>query len=105
MLQIKPGVSLHDPDGAASLSPLMVPALIAAHAAFQEAGHPFIITSALEGEHSPRSRHYHGLAFDCRTRHLPNGVADRLAAILRRDLAACYDVVLEATHIHVEWEE
>lgn len=46
-----------------------------------------IITSARDGKHGDRSLHYAGLAFDLRTRDLPNATAKaRYAQALREAL-------------------
>lgn len=61
-----------------------------------------VITSALDGEHSPNSKHYIGDAIDIRTRDLTpearQGFRDKVAAALGPE----FDVVLEATHLHIE---
>jgi hypothetical protein len=60
------------------------------------------ITSIVDGDHSEHSRHYVGLAFDIRIWYMPNP-AD-FAKWLREHLGTNYDVVLEDTHIHVEFD-
>ncbi len=64
----------------------------------------FVITSVTDGRHSRGSAHYAGNAFDFRTRHLGPGLPARVGAELTRALGGDYDVVLEATHIHVEYD-
>lgn len=68
------------------------------------AGRPAIVTSARDGEHSANSLHYKGKAIDLRTKDLQRGVASLYAAELQRILGSDYDVVLESTHIHVEYD-
>ena len=67
-----------------------------------------VCTSALDGRHMKGSLHYQGLAVDLRTHTLPGGYkgegAKKATALLRAYLGADYDVVLEATHIHVEFD-
>ena len=66
-------------------------------------GETFMITSCVDGTHGHNSLHYSGLAFDLRTRDLatdPGLVVQRL----REALGAEFDVVLEPTHIHVEFQ-
>lgn len=62
----------------------------------------FVITSGADGRHSLTSLHYSGNALDLRRRNLrnPEGVVERLKDTLGID----YDVILEATHIHVEYQ-
>lgn len=58
-----------------------------------------VVTSVCDGEHSPGSLHYVGLAFDIR---LPGTRATTAVQSLKAALSNGFDVVLEATHIHVE---
>jgi hypothetical protein len=60
------------------------------------------VTSIVEGDHSERSLHYAGLAFDLRSWYLDDLVS--FCNMLRTALGDKYDVVLEATHIHVEFQ-
>jgi len=72
--------------------------------------YPFTITSVCDGTHSENSLHYRGLAFDMRTwRDQTGGQWTRnqkglFANALRRWLGPEWDVVVEATHIHVEFD-
>ena len=60
------------------------------------------ITSVVDGTHSKHSRHYVGLAFDMRIWYITN--LDDFVVWLRAHLGDGYDVVLESTHIHVEFD-
>jgi hypothetical protein len=60
------------------------------------------ITSTTDGQHMAGSRHYLGLAVDIRTWKVPN--VQKLAASLRAVLGPSYDVVVEETHLHVEFD-
>jgi hypothetical protein len=95
----KPGVILKGID-----RPVMTKALIAALEALEGAGKRLVVTSGLDGRHMKNSLHYQGRALDIRTRHIPPGerrpVRDRIAEALGDD----YDVVLEKTHIHIEYD-
>lgn len=75
---------------------------------FHQHGVAPVVTSGTDGTHSPRSLHYEGLALDWRTRDLPGGPMGKTAEIVRDLIAdrlgAAYDVVQEATHIHVEYD-
>ena len=107
---VKEGVQL---DG---LEPVMVPAVQAAnHAALTLTGDPATITSGLDGEHGTGSLHFEGLALDIRRldRHVDNfgGVhfldaelAERQARTIRASLSPDFDVVLEANHVHIEYD-
>lgn len=62
------------------------------------------VTSITDGKHSPNSLHYEGLAVDIRTRDLSTEQKSTLVAKLRKALGNDYDVVLESTHLHVEFD-
>lgn len=62
------------------------------------------ITSGTDGEHSPQSLHYVGLAVDLRTRGLAMSRIIALAEALKLALGVDFDVVIEATHLHIEWD-
>jgi len=59
-----------------------------------------IITSTYEGSHSEGSLHYADLAVDIRRNKCGHLVRDEL----RNKLGMDYDVVLEADHIHIEYD-
>lgn len=61
------------------------------------------ITSIVDGEHRPKSRHYSGLAFDLRIWYM-GGEQEAFAIALRKVLGPDYDVIVERTHIHCEWD-
>lgn len=68
------------------------------------------ITSGTDGVHRDDSKHYLGLAVDLRTRDLTSGEVTRLTTALRRRLNGNgllnrpYQVIVEGTHIHVEYD-
>lgn len=72
----------------------------------------FVVTSVLDGKHKVGSKHYEGYAFDVRIRYLKdNEQIDTLASAIRGALngqdsnqVGDWDVVVEATHIHVEFD-
>ena len=63
-----------------------------------------VVTSALDCKHSRTSLHYVGQAIDLRIRDLPQTVHQSLTDAIRKALSAEFDVVLEHTHIHVEYQ-
>lgn len=74
----------------------------------REYGQDGVITSGADGTHSARTRHRaennpSGLveALDFRTWHIP---AEEAALKARRKLGPDYDVVVEATHVHIEYD-
>lgn len=97
-MRLKPGVSL------LGLRPETAIAMMAAQDVCRELGVPLVLTSVTDGRHSRGSRHYAGLAFDMRRRHMGPGQAAQARAMLAERLGDGFDVILEATHIHVEYD-
>ena len=62
----------------------------------------FVVTSTYEGTHAPGSLHYANLAIDLRhtTFEGKKIAVDELRDILGHD----YDIVEEASHIHIEYD-
>lgn len=71
---------------------------------FDDCGYSCVITAGSDGVHSAKSLHYHGRALDFRTRHVPEHERQGIADLISLALGAEYDVILESTHIHVEWD-
>lgn len=61
------------------------------------------ITSGDDGDHMVGSKHYEGLALDFRIRTIEQRLQGPVAIAVREALGDEYDVVLEATHLHVEY--
>ena len=59
------------------------------------------VTSKRDGNHSPGSFHYLGLAFDFRYPLMWN---KGLKARLIKAIGKGFDIVFHETHIHVEWD-
>lgn len=86
------------------LMPELWRAVSVAGAFWRERGDTLTITSGLDGTHSATSFHPKGLAVDLRTSHLtPAEILDRAGELLVR-LGGGYDVIIEATHLHVEYD-
>lgn len=99
MLKLKPGTRI------LGIKPETVLAIAVAQSVFDSKGYDCTITSGVDGRHSRGSRHYSGYAFDLRTRHLPDTDAkQRIHLLLKQALGADFDVILEPTHIHVEYD-
>ncbi len=87
------------PRGAA---PEILLALMVADGVYRDAGESLTVTEITGATHSPGSLHYVGLAADLR---LPrNRPATEVVQTLRDRLGPEYDVVMEKTHIHVEFQ-
>jgi len=67
-------------------------------------GYEVTITSGCEGNHSDRSKHLTGKAIDFRIRDFPieNRITSWVTRIQNR-LGDEYAVLLEADHIHIQW--
>ena len=68
---------------------------------FSEERELFIITSTYEGNHSERSLHYANQAYDVR---LPDDSKLRIFAKLKEQCGPDFDVVMERTHYHIEYD-
>jgi len=98
MLSLKEGVQI------GLMQPQMVLAASIIEMCYREIGIECIITSGNDGQHMSGSLHYMGEAIDVRTREVPEGSLDTLIQRIRECLGHSYDVVLEPTHIHVEYD-
>lgn len=63
-----------------------------------------VITSISDGQHMKNSKHYSGFAFDIRTIDLTEDKKQHLFRELKFFLNYEFDVVLEKTHIHIEYD-
>jgi hypothetical protein len=70
-------------------------------ACYAKVGEEAVVTSTFEGTHMPNSLHYANLALDVR---LPRSGAPAMQGSLKTALGPDFDVVLEDTHIHVEYD-
>lgn len=98
MLELKKGVRI---DG---VRPEIVIGMMVAAAIWKDLGHRLVITSVKDGEHSETSLHNSGNAFDCRTKYFTQEETEVAAERLRRQLGPDFDVIIEKTHIHVEYQ-
>jgi hypothetical protein len=72
---------------------------------YQDYGYECVVTSGRDGTHMAGSKHYGGDAIDLRTRHVKdNNTIAMIAQELQIVLGDDYDVVVEGTHIHVEYD-
>lgn len=84
---------------------------VAAKAHISATGRIMVVTSVCDGKHMKGSKHYGGNAFDVRTwidynsgvqmsPDTKHDIAVRLVKVLGKD----WDVVIESTHIHIEYD-
>ena len=62
------------------------------------------ITSGNDSKHMDGSLHYKDKAWDLRTNNLTGDKVEAIAHMLRTDLGPDWDVVIEKTHLHVEYD-
>jgi len=103
-MKIKLGVDIHD------VRPETVIGMLIVDGYYKSTSNELTVTSVKDGTHMPNSFHYSGLAFDCRLPITPIGVSkDWLSKTfvpgLRSSLGYQWDVLLEETHIHVEFDQ
>ena len=97
-LRLKPGVRLH------GIEPQMILAMHIAEQCCAELGTDCTVTSAVEAKHGAKSLHYVGRAIDIRTRTLTPERQETLRERIASRLGTDFDVLREATHIHIEWD-
>jgi hypothetical protein len=99
-MTLKPGVL---PNG---LRVELLLAIQIASEVWKRHGQELVITSLNDSKHRNTSLHYAGAAVDFRTRYFIGDQAATVADDLREALGKNpdYDVVLEETHIHLEWQ-
>lgn len=83
------------------------PIIDAASMVFGSLGYEVVITSACDGTHSAGSLHYEGKALDLRCSvawGFSTADCQAIEAMMAERLGTGYDVVLESTHLHVEYD-
>ena len=96
-MKIKKGVIM------TGLNPVMRKVMVVTEKLYKKHGKHSVITSALDGVHSPGSAHYFGYALDYRIWNVGKTVAKQIAHMLQTKLGSDYYVLLEHNHIHVQW--
>ena len=94
-MKLKPGVRIH------GIQPEMVLGLSILRALWPA---EMVVTSVVDGKHSRGSLHYTGCAVDLRTRNLDPAEIQKVAVKARERLGDDFDVVVEKTHMHVEYQ-
>jgi hypothetical protein len=86
-----------------SLHPAIVLALLRAEALYQAEGVDCWITSLNDSRHMVGSKHYLGCAVDLRIWDLPETSRAPMAQRLKAALGPQFFVLLEPTHIHIQY--
>ena len=94
-LQFKEGVKL-------TITKAVNELLQAGVEAFALVKKPCVVTSGCDGQHQVNSKHYTNEAIDLRTFHLQGNELDTVVQALKRTLGQDFDVVVEASHLHLE---
>ena len=98
-MKLKEGVN---PTG---MKPEIMLAIQCAVMVYHKYGYDLTITSICDGAHNKNSLHYAGLAVDLRIRNITHEPMRReICAEIRDNLGSNYDVILEPTHIHIEYQ-
>ncbi len=97
-MTLKPGVKI------GGIKPETVVGLIVAEKVYQQFGSALTVTAVLDGQHMTGSLHYSGCAADLRTRGIAPEKVQGIAAAMRSQLGAEFDVVVESDHIHLEFD-
>lgn len=98
MTEIKKGVKIN------GVKPEMVLGIIIIQSVFDKHGKTLVITEVTGGKHGYGSLHYSGNAVDIRTRDFTLEETNIIANDLREALRENFDVVVENTHIHAEYQ-
>ncbi|MEM8798865.1 MAG: hypothetical protein AAGF15_02165 [Pseudomonadota bacterium] len=98
-MQLKSGVRI------AGIRPEMVLAILIIERVFADHAVPLVLTSLMEGRHRRASLHYLGCAVDFRRHQADEKYkTEAVDRDLRAALGGDFDVVLEPTHWHVEFQ-
>jgi hypothetical protein len=98
-MQLKKGVIM------TGLRLVMRPVLIEADKIYRDYGEELVVTSALDGTHSPGSMHYYGYALDFRTRDFDELTLLKVIVDLQKALRKYgfhYKVIRHKDHLHIE---
>lgn len=97
-MKIKEGVRLE------GVQTPMLFAALAADLIWSDHGKDLVITSGTDGKHSANSLHNCGRALDFRTNYFTVEQRKTVHGELKTALGGEFDVVLEETHIHCEYD-
>ncbi len=97
-MRLKKGVDIF------GIHPELIFGMVVVDQVFQNLGEKAVFTSVCDGQHSNKSLHYKGLAFDVRTRNISKEDQTDIVDVLRYRLPDDWDIVLETSHLHVEYD-
>lgn len=97
-MRLKKGIKIQ------GVRPELLIGIIVANDVYKSNGQELTITSVTDGKHSSTSLHYTGCAVDLRINDVPQSKLSIIVAQLKEKLTVDFDVVLESTHIHLEYQ-
>lgn len=97
-MKFKEGIKIN------GVKPELTLALIIADKVWSNYHQDLVVTELTGGKHGTASLHYVGLAVDLRTHYFTNTEKELVAKDLKEALGENYDVVVEKTHIHIEFQ-
>jgi len=97
MIRVKPGVRFHPDTWVCGMT-----RILRAVEDLAPARYTITITSGCDGKHREGSKHYKGRALDFRTRDFPYSPGTWARRIQNR-LGDEYFVLVEPTHMHIQW--
>ena len=100
--EFKRGVLLRK--GETQMQPVIVEAIATVAHIYSSFNRKLVVTSVVDGVHSKNSLHYKGLAFDTRIWYFSKEVVQEVKTCLEIALGKDFDVVLESTHFHIEYD-
>ena len=86
------------------LKPEILLAVMVADSVYSQFGHELVLTEGTGGKHMNGSKHYIGDAVDIRTNYLTDDELRDIVDQIRDRLTVDFDVVVEATHLHLEFD-
>ena len=98
MLAIKPGVDIF------GMRPELLLGIFIAERIWAAFGVELVLTSVRDGKHSETSLHYAGCAADFRTNGIDPDILKEIVRQLKEKLGRDFDVIVEADHIHIEYQ-
>lgn len=86
------------------MTPELVVGLMIMDSVYRFHGVDMVITSVVEADHMPGSKHYCGCAADLRIRNLTPTLINDIYREAKDALGKNYDLVLEKDHLHLEYD-
>jgi len=97
-MRFKQGVKVN------GIKPEMTIAMVVCDGIYKSFGQELVITSVTDSVHSVGSLHYVGYSFDARIRDFLSSDLEHIHKSIKANLTDEFDVVLEATHFHIEFQ-